>query len=244
MRIPGGLTLLVALVALQLLVPWSACGSESVSTEAELRALWRFDEGAGDILFDETPNANHGTVHAATWVARGSGLALRFDGTSTFASIPDSPTLRSLDRLTITFWINPERTDQDETLLRKQDAFLLKNAQGRLLFQVFDPTVDRWSPPVRYTIPAPGAWYFVVVVYNGTHLELYVCQKVGEGEPVGIALGGTVAYQSGIKGSSRPVYIGGTETGQHFQGLLDEVRIYGRVLSEEEIGSLCGLGGG
>ena len=42
-------------------------------------------------------------------------------------------------------------------------------------------------------------------------------------------------------GSDEPLYIGGDALwGEHFQGLIDEVRVYGRALSGSEIGSHAG----
>ena len=39
-----------------------------VGNEPGLVGYWRFDEGAGNILHDQTDNGNHGTINGATWV--------------------------------------------------------------------------------------------------------------------------------------------------------------------------------
>ena len=39
-----------------------------VGNEPGLVGYWRFDEGSGNILHDQTDNGNHGTINGATWV--------------------------------------------------------------------------------------------------------------------------------------------------------------------------------
>ena len=42
--------------------------SNTIGNENGLVALWKFNSGDGDILYDHSGNLNHGTVHGATWV--------------------------------------------------------------------------------------------------------------------------------------------------------------------------------
>src|SRR5690606_8975325 len=37
-------------------------------TETGLELYLRFDTGSGNIAYDSSPNANHGTIYGATWV--------------------------------------------------------------------------------------------------------------------------------------------------------------------------------
>ena len=64
------------------------------------------------------------------------------------------------------------------------------------------------------------------MTYDRTTLRLYV-----NGVQVSSA-----AYTGGIATSANPLQIGGDSTyGQYFQGLIDEVRVYNRALSQAEI---------
>ena len=41
--------------------------SNTTENENGLVALWKFNSGDGDILYDHSGNLNHGTIHGATW---------------------------------------------------------------------------------------------------------------------------------------------------------------------------------
>lgn len=71
---------------------------------------WSFDEGEGDIVFDQTANENHGTVHNVSWVSGKLGLALKFTGDS-HVTIPFAPSLEP-ENLSISFWIYPIPTEE------------------------------------------------------------------------------------------------------------------------------------
>lgn len=70
-------------------------------------------------------------------------------------------------------------------------------------------------------------WSYVAVTYDGTTLRLYV-----DGEQVssGPSLSGT------IQAPDNPLWIGGNRPyGEHFDGVIDEVRVYDRALAQGEI---------
>ncbi len=77
------------------------------------------------------------------------------------------------------------------------------------------------------TTPLPvGRWSGVAVTYDGATLRLYV-----NGRQVS-----SRATTGTIQTPSNPMWIGGNRPyGEHFHGLIDEVRVYNRALSENEI---------
>ena len=60
--------------------------SNTIGNENGLVALWKFNSGDGDILYDHSGNLNHGTIHGATWVNGHSWLdprnSIHITGTS------------------------------------------------------------------------------------------------------------------------------------------------------------------
>src|SRR5688572_22828692 len=72
-------------------------------------------------LFDGTANdasgsGNHGTVTAAALAVDRLGIpnrAYSFDGLSSLITVPDSPTLRVSNDITITCWLNLSQTNLD-----------------------------------------------------------------------------------------------------------------------------------
>jgi|GEM_PF-4909673 len=79
-----------------------------------------------------------------------------------------------------------------------------------------------WNTPIQV-----GKWYHAVLTYNGSKVRAYI-----NGELVGEAtLTGSIADSSyDINIGRNPVY-----GGDYFKGVIDEVRIFNRTLSEEEI---------
>ncbi|WP_019507886.1 LamG-like jellyroll fold domain-containing protein [Pleurocapsa sp. PCC 7319] len=64
--------------------------------EPGLSGYWRFDEGTGAIVHDQTNNANHGSIHGATWIVSDAPIgdrpgisrnSFRFSGRQVFSDI-------------------------------------------------------------------------------------------------------------------------------------------------------------
>jgi hypothetical protein len=79
----------------------------------------------------------------------------------------------------------------------------------------------------------PGAWNHVALTYDGSTIQFYVNGVAAE--PV---IGSLYDYRlrTCTIGGNR---IRGTTTGRSFKGLLDEIRLYSRVLTSSEIIALA-----
>jgi hypothetical protein len=88
-------------------------------------------------------------------------------------------------------------------------------------------TLDGTILQTSGTSPIPAdRWSDVAVTYDGATLRLYVNgRQVSSRAATGI-----------IQTPTNPLWIGGNRPyGEHFQGLIDEVRVYDRALSQNEI---------
>ena len=71
-----------------------------------------------------------------------------------------------------------------------------------------------------------GSWTHVALTYDGSQLRLFV-----NGVQVASA-----AASGAIQASSSPLWIGGNQPyGEYFNGLIDDVRVYNRALTQAEI---------
>lgn len=113
---------------------------------------------------------------------------------------------------------------------------------NRLLLQTYESSALATSGYFSWT-PTTGTWYHVVVTHasagNGTQ-TFYVD---------GVAQTTTYAVQDGgpIQNSAQPFRIGADDDGgigRYFDGLIDEVGIWSKVLTQSEITDLYGLGNG
>ena len=70
-----------------------------------------------------------------------------------------------------------------------------------------------------------GSWTHVALTYDGSLLRLYV--------------NGVQAASANVSGaiqsSSSPLWIGGNQYDENFVGLIDDVRVYNRALTQAEI---------
>src|SRR6185436_1111146 len=77
-------------------------------TNPHLLASYGFNDGAGNVLTDQSGNANDGAIANGTWSPSGKyGGALTFNGISTLVTIPDKPALRLTTGMTLEAWVRP-----------------------------------------------------------------------------------------------------------------------------------------
>ncbi len=168
----------------------------------------------------------------------GANNCLDFDGND-FVNCGSDASLKIGGDLTMSAWINFDSNNAvDRYILNNYDTaangkwiMLLTNDTGpRIEFAVDDgSTVSRATYPLSNI--DTGTWYHVVGVRDyGTSLKLYV-----NGEEVGSGVDNT-----GDSTSNKDFYIGQRSDtgGLYFDGLLDNVRIYNRVLTGSEVSDL------
>jgi hypothetical protein len=208
----------------------SSSPSLSPSSPSGLVAAYHFNEGSGPTLTDRSGSGNHGSITNATWTTSGKyGKALVFNGTSSWVTIADAPTLDLTTGMTLEAWIYPTRTSGVRDILIKEgsntDIYNLYARNWRGL-----PEINAYVNGVNRTAEGPGlaanVWTHLAGTYDGSMLRLYrngveVARK---------AQSGPIATSSGV------LRIGGNSLwGEFFKGRIDEVRIYNRALSLSEI---------
>jgi hypothetical protein len=226
--VPGHL-LVFAVGALALVLILAAAGRSGPSG---LVAAYGFDETSGATTADLSGNGNTGTLVGATRTTAGRfGGALSFDGTNDSVNVPDSASLDLTTGMTVEAWVQPD------ILATKWRTVAAKDQTGRLAYALYANrnTSRPWTEiyaggAVRGaagTTQLPVAqWTHLATTYDGAALRLYV-----NGTQVS-----STSYAGSIVVSSGLFRIGGNSIwGEWFDGLIDEVRVYNRALSAEEI---------
>lgn len=220
------------------------------STDDSLIGWWKFDDGSGSVAVDSSGHGFDGTLVGAdglpVWSGGLVGGALLFDGVDDFVNIPITPLIETIDNgdFTIEGFGNPSSVDSaiQLTLVNRGDncglssnnfyQVRLNNPLNQLTFQYRVGETSVLTAPTPTSI---SSWFHFGAV-----------REIGEGaslyqDGVLVASSSTdngLAFDWG--GEDRPLLIGATEIDAPcspnlwpFDGLLDEVAIYNRGLSEE-----------
>lgn len=202
------------------------------------------NEGSGTITYDQSTYKNNGTLlpvgSEPTWVDSKSpayGKALSFDGINDYVLVTDKANLNP-SSITISAWFKPttdwyQGIGTNPSILDKYDGggyiLFFENSMGTLSFV---PTAGGFARSTARTWVA-GIWYFVVATLSaGVESDIYI-----NGVPEGSAYGVT------LLSNSYDITIGRFRlTSDTFKGVIDEVRIYNRTLTQAEITVLYNAG--
>ena len=190
-----------------------------------------FDEGAGTSTSDASGSNNTASIAGATWTAGRFGQALSFDGINDLVSVADSTSLHLATGMTLEAWLQPR-------VLSGYTTAILKERPSHLAYALYANTdTDRAATEVavatnldtRSSLQLPlNTWSHLAATYDGAALRLYVNG----------ALLSTRAVTGSITASANPLRIGGNNIwGEFFNGVIDEVRVYNRALTAQEIQS-------
>ncbi|OGN10715.1 MAG: hypothetical protein A3B91_03460 [Candidatus Yanofskybacteria bacterium RIFCSPHIGHO2_02_FULL_41_29] len=216
-----------------------------------LVGYWDFNFGKGkDIAWDLSGNGNNGKLTsmdpASDWVDSKSGLgtALDFDGSNDYVELPTS-TLVNVSPLSISAWIKPSNLSGVGVIIGKGEAvypvdngWVLRRSGATLDFDV-DTTSGHPLYIPNGDLLTANKWHHVVFTWDGnvtgTNAKWYV-------NGVNKTLANIAGSGSRTSDSGYSPYIGALCSGCYFNGQIDEVRIYNRALSAEEIKRLYLLG--
>jgi PKD repeat protein len=206
-------------------------GAPAPSLPSGLVAAYSFDGGQGATAADVSGNGNTGTLTNATWSSSGKyGGALAFDGSSSWVTVADSATLHLTGRMTLEAWVRPSALGGWRTVVMKQQtgadvdySLYADTARGAPATQAY--TAGGNTAYGAAAIPM-NAWTHLAASWDGSTVRLYVNGSLVSS----LAVSGTLLASAG------PLRIGGNGVwGEFFAGLIDEVRVYDRALSQSEI---------
>lgn len=191
-------------------------GQVLAATTNGLVGLWKFDEGSGSSVADFV-GTNSGSINGATWTTGRVGTALSFNGSSNYVSA-SSNTLGT--GFTFSAWVNNPAHTSNELVFSTGNNRALYLRNGSVAF--YDGSAERIFGSA---IPA-NSWQHIAVTYDGINLRGYL-NGSQTGADIPVTLG---AYTGNIYAGA---WQGGTT--YFFSGLLDELRLYNRGLTQTEI---------
>ena len=204
--------------------PTLTCGA----SQAGLVSWWRAEGTAQD-----SQDGNHGTLqNGATFAPGQSGQAFSFDGINDFVSVANTATMDvGAGDFTVALLVKFNSLAAEYDFASKvagTGVWLVEfNQPSSLRFLVRETTSNQNDlvVPVSLTV---GQWYRIVAVRAGNTNTLYL-----DGQVIGTQTAGTAANVGA--GGSAAIGKLATTTARFMNGLLDEVRLYNRALTPEDI---------
>jgi hypothetical protein len=227
-------------------------------SEAEVRELaglsnepvahWKLDETSGSTAYDSA-GTNDGTlIGDPNWTTGQIDGALEFDGVGDYIEIPDDDSLTPSNTITLSFWTYYKG---DRTGIYKFTGcphYPGSPGNSRAYYLQVDPSTEKatlriFSAVTTYddlesnTSLSIDTWHHVAATFSSGQADIYIDGQLDNSTTMSV---------SSIMNDAQVFSIGGIWTYCHDEvtyeatGKIDDVRIYGRALSDEEIQELYG----
>lgn len=228
--------LMISIVLLSLV----SCAESSKLTDVDtitienLVAYYPFNGNA----LDENNNLYNGIVNSATLTTDRFGnndSAYNFDGIDDYIIAGQIPSFTGDDEFTISTWVMWDESGTPKTIISKYSAasnqreWLLgiPGEGGNFYGALYSPDANNNN---YVYAPYNLAWNHLVYVKTAEKLKLYLNGELADATLISTTL---------VDGTA-DVYIGASQHSQtspdyFFKGKIDDIRIYGQALSEEDI---------
>jgi len=187
----------------------------------EVRSKW----------IDYSGQENHGTIYGATKVSGRFAEGLYFDGVDDYVNCGNAVSLNPTNAITVELWVKPigDYTYTYQMFVGKNygDSWAIARYKASNTFYWCINTIGSGWRNALYGTFIPDNWYHLAMTYDSSTGKWYAYVNGVQ------SLLGTLSGTIGI--SSTNLQIGIDITGFYANALIDEVRIYNRALSVDEI---------
>lgn len=207
--------------------------SSFIDWDRSLVGYWNFNENSGNTANDKSTYSNNGTlINGPQWTTGKFGNALNFDGETDYVEVADSNSLDISDAITIDVRVKPLEASNSNNMsifVSKKGAYPVFGIRNDQYTYFYLTGVYDWyyKSTKNYF---DGDWHHIVATYDANggsnNMRIYI-----DGE-----LDNSITKTGTISTSDYNLRIGHFEgSGYYLKGTIDDVRIYNRALSPEEI---------
>lgn len=212
----------------------------------KLVAWWNFEE-SGDSALDVSGNGHHLWSRGCIRTAGRSGQGISFDGAASTQAESNVVDGLALDTFTLVAWVKtPTSTHHQAIISRESDDGSISNY--RLLVNGSDATTDVYQTGHVSLDGQSGSkfetgnvtvskkridddkWHLIVAIGAGNRSQIWIDGELDREDTIATRFQADPTWPR--LGIGISLYNSGS---YHFKGVLDEIRIYGRMLSPEEI---------
>ena len=193
---------------------------------------WGFDEAQGNAAKDTSNDGNDGAITGAKWTKGVIGSALEFNGVSDYANMRCPGSGITDKAVSVEAWIRSNGNNINSNLVfagPESLDFGIWIQGGRFFAGVWNSEAGQYAA-ISARSPTPGQWYHVAMTCDFNADKVVKFYINGELDCTCLASG------AAIRSVHTTMDIGGrTPNESYFNGIIDDVRIFNRALSEEEI---------
>jgi uncharacterized repeat protein (TIGR02543 family) len=213
--------------------------TELQGNEAGLIGYWKFNEDVGGLAIDSTSNENHGIIYGATKKPEPLKY-LSFDGVDDYVNMGDQDEFDfGSNDFTVSAWaLRPvQGNDWSRSIVTKWNTGSSPGTNEWILSlggggaTGVQPSFSIQSDINSYTVRSPynstiNNWYHLAGIREGEYIKLYVNGDLKDSTYIG---------NIAVNNVGRELLIAKINPGYNFNGLIDDVRIYNRALTQQEI---------
>jgi hypothetical protein len=205
-----------------------------------LVSWWPADGNAFDVR-----SSNNGTLLGhATFASGEVGQAFSFDGTSgTTVNVPKAANLDVGNQVTVDFWMKGDPSNNLQNCcqgLVATDFYVVEVGPGGIGFSVGNGTGFPEAGPV---VVSTNIWHHIAGTYDGSNIKFYVDGVLQATAPQSGSISPMQANSFLSIGSEEGRSVcPSCVSSRYFNGLIDEVEIFNRALSQPEIQAIYDAG--
>lgn len=210
-------------------------------------AQWHMNESSGTNVPDSSPNGYDGTtvnMEDADWVAAKLNNGLRLDGANEYVNCGNIANFERTQAFSIEAWIKTTATGQDIcTRYSGGKGFIsYVAAAGTIFFTVRNAAGTNEASRYSQGTVTDGLWHHVVITYDGSSLNTGIKIYLDGSDNTNTGSGANTLSASIL--TTTNLIIGGRTNSGNFNGDIDEVVIYTKVLSAAEVTARYNSGSG
>ncbi len=198
---------------------------------AVLDNYWALDQSSGTNVPNSVAGGTNGTLfNGATWTTDPTrGQVLTFDGVDGYANLGSIPVLGVATNYTWSFWENSAQGSTDNVIFGNRyspttGVDFSPREFIKFTTKQFEWHHDNFGENIDYADIAAGAWTYNAVVKSGASLVYF---RNG-------AYGGRRTITGGML-NSQPLYLGGDQFNENWQGSIDDVATWSNTLPVSSI---------
>ena len=192
-----------------------------------------FEEGKGDIAYDISGYENHGDINKTVWVKEGKyDSALEFTGASdSYVRIKKEKSLIPKDQITLEAWFFPTKVEGNNNIICNTEGSGHNIRLENGVLKAYIHIAGDYATPTGGPVITPNKWYHTAVTFDGKVARLYL-----DGDIIN-----EVERKGTITESTQDIFVGSETDGNQpnptymFFGIIDEVRIYNKARTPDEI---------